>query len=582
MSNPLRIYVPVKRVIDYAVKVRVNPAKTDVDRSVKHSMNPFDEIAIEEAVRMKEKDKKIEVVAISCGTTKSQETLRTALAMGADRAVHVEVKDDSTLQPLAVAKLLQAYTATQENKPDLFILGKQAIDDDASQTGQMLAGLLNWPQTTFASKVELEGQTLKVTREIDGGLETVQAKLPAVITTDLRLNEPRYASLPNIMKAKKKPLVKLTPEDLGIDISPRILTLKVEEPAKRVGGRKVDSVDDLIDKLKNEAKTLSHTSFDTGYSADCTEFCPLVDSTDYLAYETKNDAQVRKGKLYLFTVDPKNKNGLQQQQVIEGPAILDMKWSHALVENRKVLGVVDSIGGLQLHHLTDAGELESLAHCQVSEPDVLCLSLDWASRVNKDDHRIAISHSNGELSIVVPSESEWKVADQWHAHDLEAWITAFNYWDTRTLYSGADDGLFKGWDSRSQTPQFTNKRHSMGVTTMQSSPFQEHTLVTGSYDENIYFWDTRSMRMPLKTVQTPGGGIWRLKWHPTEANLLLSASMHAGAFVINTNTHEIVNSFLDHTSMVYGADWSYVHKDWVASCSFYDHTMHLWDASTTA
>ncbi|OAD71383.1 hypothetical protein PHYBLDRAFT_134895, partial [Phycomyces blakesleeanus NRRL 1555(-)] len=256
MSNPLRIYVPVKRVIDYAVKVRVNPAKTDVDRSVKHSMNPFDEIAIEEAVRMKEKDKKIEVVAISCGTTKSQETLRTALAMGADRAVHVEVKDDSTLQPLAVAKLLQAYTATQENKPDLFILGKQAIDDDASQTGQMLAGLLNWPQTTFASKVELEGQTLKVTREIDGGLETVQAKLPAVITTDLRLNEPRYASLPNIMKAKKKPLVKLTPEDLGIDISPRILTLKVEEPAKRVGGRKVDSVDDLIDKLKNEAKVL--------------------------------------------------------------------------------------------------------------------------------------------------------------------------------------------------------------------------------------------------------------------------------------------------------------------------------------
>ncbi|CAO3704019.1 unnamed protein product [Rhizopus stolonifer] len=256
MSNPLRIFVPVKRVIDYAVKVRVNAAKTDVDRNVKHSMNPFDEIAVEEAVRLKEKSPKSEVVAISCGTTKSQETLRTALAMGADRAVHVEVKDDSTLQPLAVAKLLKAYAEKEGNNPDLFILGKQAIDDDASQTGQMLAGLLKWPQGTFASKVEINGNALKVVREIDGGLETVTTQLPAIVTTDLRLNEPRYASLPNIMKAKKKPLVKITPEELGIDISPRLQTLKVEEPAKRAGGRKVENVDDLLDKLRNEAKVL--------------------------------------------------------------------------------------------------------------------------------------------------------------------------------------------------------------------------------------------------------------------------------------------------------------------------------------
>ncbi|CEI94290.1 hypothetical protein G6F70_002087 [Rhizopus microsporus] len=256
MSNPLRIFVPVKRVVDYAVKVRVNATKTDVDRNVKHSMNPFDEIAVEEAVRIKEKSPKTEVVAISCGTTKSQETLRTALAMGADRAVHIEVKDDSTLEPLAVAKLLKALADKEANKPDLFILGKQAIDDDASQTGQMLAGLLKWPQATFASKVDINDKSLKVVREIDGGLETVSTKLPAVITTDLRLNEPRYASLPNIMKAKKKPLVKFTPEDLGVDISPRLQTLKVDEPPKRAGGRKVESVDELVDKLRNEAKVL--------------------------------------------------------------------------------------------------------------------------------------------------------------------------------------------------------------------------------------------------------------------------------------------------------------------------------------
>ncbi|KAI9249008.1 hypothetical protein BY458DRAFT_464692 [Sporodiniella umbellata] len=256
MASSLRIFVPVKRVVDYAVKVRVNASKTDVDRNVKHSMNPFDEIAVEEAVRIKEKAPKTEVVAISCGTIKSQETLRTALAMGADRAVHVEVGDDSTLQPLAVAKLLKAYADKESDKPDLFILGKQAIDDDASQTGQMLAGLLKWPQTTFASKVEINDKALKVIREIDGGLETVTTKLPAIITTDLRLNEPRYASLPNIMKAKKKPLIKITPEELGVDISPRLQTLKVEEPPKRSGGSKVSDVDELVNKLRNEAKVL--------------------------------------------------------------------------------------------------------------------------------------------------------------------------------------------------------------------------------------------------------------------------------------------------------------------------------------
>ncbi|OZJ04042.1 Electron transfer flavoprotein subunit beta [Bifiguratus adelaidae] len=255
MSKALRIIVPVKRVIDYAVKVRVNPQKTDVDRNVKHSMNPFDEIAVEEAVRLRERTKSVqEIIAVSCGSSKSQETLRTALAMGADRAVHVEVADDAKLQPLAVAKLLKGIV--EKEKPDLVILGKQAIDDDSNQTGQMVAGLLNWPQGTFASKIEVEEQKLKVTREVDGGLETISIKLPAIVTTDLRLNEPRYASLPNIMKAKKKPLEKITPESLGVDITPRLETLKVEEPPKRSGGRKVESVDDLIDKLKNEAKVL--------------------------------------------------------------------------------------------------------------------------------------------------------------------------------------------------------------------------------------------------------------------------------------------------------------------------------------
>ncbi|KAI8914702.1 hypothetical protein DFJ77DRAFT_430847 [Powellomyces hirtus] len=247
-----RILVPVKRVIDYAVKVRVTGGK--IDTNVKHSMNPFDEIAIEEAVRMKEKKFAKEVIAMTVGPTKSQETLRTALAMGADRAIHVEVPEGQEVLPLQVAKLIRAIA--DKEKPEVVILGKQAIDDDSSQTGQMLAGLLNWSQAAFANKVEVEAGKLTVTREVDGGLETVSTKLPTIITTDLRLNEPRYATLPNIMKAKKKKVDKFTPEDLKVDITPSIETIKIEEPAKRSGGKKVESVDELIDKLKNEAKVL--------------------------------------------------------------------------------------------------------------------------------------------------------------------------------------------------------------------------------------------------------------------------------------------------------------------------------------
>ncbi|TPX61851.1 hypothetical protein PhCBS80983_g00882 [Powellomyces hirtus] len=247
-----RILVPVKRVIDYAVKVRVTGGK--IDTNVKHSMNPFDEIAIEEAVRMKEKKFAKEVIAMTVGPTKSQETLRTALAMGADRAIHVEVPEGQEVLPLQVAKLIRAIA--DKEKPEVVILGKQAIDDDSSQTGQMLAGLLNWSQAAFANKIEVEAGKLTVTREVDGGLETVSTKLPTIITTDLRLNEPRYATLPNIMKAKKKKVDKFTPKDLNVDITPSIETIKIEEPAKRSGGKKVESVDELIDKLKNEAKVL--------------------------------------------------------------------------------------------------------------------------------------------------------------------------------------------------------------------------------------------------------------------------------------------------------------------------------------
>ena len=249
----MKVLVPVKRVVDYNVKVRVRSDNSGVDlNGVKMAINPFDEIAVEEAVRLREAQLASEVVVVSCGSAASQETLRTALAMGADRAILVE--SDAELQPLAVARLLKAVVDREQ--PKLVICGKQAIDDDANQTGQMLAALAGLPQATFASKVEVAGNQLNVTREIDGGLETLQLSLPAVVTTDLRLNEPRYVTLPNIMKAKKKQLDTVKPEDLGVDVAPRLKTLKVEEPAKRGAGVKVADVAALVDKLKNEAKVI--------------------------------------------------------------------------------------------------------------------------------------------------------------------------------------------------------------------------------------------------------------------------------------------------------------------------------------
>jgi electron transfer flavoprotein beta subunit len=243
----MKLLVPVKRVIDFNVKPRVKADGSGIDlANVKMSMNPFDEIAVEEAIRLKEKGAATEIVAVSIGPAKAQETLRTALAMGADRAILVVT--DAEVEPLGVAKILAKIAA--EEQPGMIILGKQAIDDDANQTGQMLAALLGWAQGTFASKVEVEGGAVAVTREVDGGLETVRLTLPAVVTTDLRLNEPRYASLPNIMKAKSKPMAQKTPEDYGVDIAPRLTTLKVVEPAKRTAGVKVGSVDELIDKLR--------------------------------------------------------------------------------------------------------------------------------------------------------------------------------------------------------------------------------------------------------------------------------------------------------------------------------------------
>src|SRR3981189_1344893 len=249
----MKLLIPVKRVVDFNVKVRVKADGSGVETAnVKMSMNPFDEIAVEEAVRLKEAGTATEIVAASCGVQACQETLRTALALGADRAILVETEVE--LQPLAVAKLLRAIV--HKESPQLVILGKQAIDDDCNQTGQMLSALLGWSQGTFASKIKREGDRLLVTREVDGGLETVHLKLPAVVTTDLRLNEPRYASLPNIMKAKKKPIEQLTPEALAVDVAPRLVHLKVEEPAKRQGGRKVASVAELVDKLRNEARVI--------------------------------------------------------------------------------------------------------------------------------------------------------------------------------------------------------------------------------------------------------------------------------------------------------------------------------------
>ena len=249
----MKVLVPVKRVVDYNVKVRVKSDGTGVDiANVKMSMNPFDETAVEEAVRLKEKGVATEVIAVSCGVQQCQETLRTAMAIGADRAILVETSEE--LQPLAVAKLLKALV--EKEQPGLVILGKQAIDDDCNQTGQMLAALADLPQATFASKVELTTDAVRVTREVDGGLETIAVKLPAVVTTDLRLNEPRYVTLPNIMKAKKKTLETLKPDALGVDVSPRLSVLRVVEPSKRKAGVKVADAKALVDKLRNDAKVI--------------------------------------------------------------------------------------------------------------------------------------------------------------------------------------------------------------------------------------------------------------------------------------------------------------------------------------
>jgi electron transfer flavoprotein beta subunit len=248
----MKILVPVKRVVDYNVKIRVKPDGSGIElANVKMSMNPFDEIAIEEAIRLKEKGTATEIIAVSIGSAKSQETIRTALAMGADRGILVETPDGELIEPLAVAKLLKAIVATEQ--PGLVILGKQAIDDDCNQTGQMLAALLGWPQATFASKIVIESGNAHVTREVDGGLETLALKLPIIVTTDLRLNEPRYASLPNIMKAKKKPLDIKKPADLGVDITPRLKVLKTTEPPSRKSGVKVASAAELVQKLRSEA-----------------------------------------------------------------------------------------------------------------------------------------------------------------------------------------------------------------------------------------------------------------------------------------------------------------------------------------
>ncbi len=249
----MKVLVPVKRVVDYNVKVRVKSDGSGVDiANVKMSMNPFDEIALEEATRLKESGKVTEVVAVSVGVAQCQETLRTGMAIGADRGILVETNGET--EPLAVAKIMKALA--DKEQPQLIILGKQAIDDDSNQTGQMLAALLGWPQATFASKVVLEDGKVTVTREVDGGLETIALSLPAIITTDLRLNEPRYVTLPNIMKAKKKPLETVKPEDLGVDVSPRLKTLKVVEPAKRSAGVKVPDVATLVQKLRTEAKVI--------------------------------------------------------------------------------------------------------------------------------------------------------------------------------------------------------------------------------------------------------------------------------------------------------------------------------------
>ena len=249
----MKILVPVKRVVDYNVKIKVKSDNSNVDlENVKMSMNPFDEISVEESVRLKEKKLCNEIIAITIGSAKSEETLRTALAIGADKGILVETEEE--VQPLEVAKILKEII--KKNNPDLVLMGKQAIDDDSNQTGQMLSALLEWPQGTFASKLEINGKKLNVTREIDGGLETLEMAIPAIITTDLRLNEPRYASLPNIMKAKQKPIEKITPKDLNIEIKQRLKTLEVKEPPKKQAGIKIDSVQELVKKLHDEEKVI--------------------------------------------------------------------------------------------------------------------------------------------------------------------------------------------------------------------------------------------------------------------------------------------------------------------------------------
>ncbi|KAI8579842.1 hypothetical protein K450DRAFT_240592 [Umbelopsis ramanniana AG] len=359
-----------------------------------------------------------------------------------------------------------------------------------------------------------------------------------------------------------------------------------------------------------QAKSLF--SLDTEYSADSTEFCPFQNKSNYLAcgtYQLYNDqeqndqaaesdkAMQRKGRLYLYKLEKDDQSvRLQQQQALETPAILDMKWCHQLIENNQVLGVADSVGGLSLYGYddNDSPQFEKLHSIQTTDPSVLCLSLDWSTRIRDRTSKtqIVTSHSSGEITLFdVNSTSDVTIVEQWQAHDLEAWIAAFNYWQTEVIYTGADDCLFKGWDMRMgvSQPTFTSKKHDMGVTAIQSSPHTEHILATGSYDERLRIWDTRSMRAPLTEIET-GGGIWRIKWHPTKKDTLLSASMHAGGFVVNVKGGLIDNSedkiqcevtteFLDHTSMTYGGDWVYNHDDdLIATCSFYDHVLHLWNA----
>ncbi|ORX43321.1 WD repeat-containing protein 85-like protein [Hesseltinella vesiculosa] len=332
-------------------------------------------------------------------------------------------------------------------------------------------------------------------------------------------------------------------------------------------------------------------SFDTRYSADSVEFCPFEGNTQYLVCGTyqlmsNENEQMRKGKLYLFEVHPERadqSDKLKLQQCLDLAAVLDIKWCHSLLQGNHVLGVVDSVDGVSFYILNN-GKLELSAHQEIlQDPSVLCLSLDWSSRrYTNSIASCVVSHSNGCLSLLSQQEHGIAVSKTWQGHNLEAWIAAFNYWEPSQVFSGADDMLFRGWDIRTDLvhPTFTSRKHQMGVTAIQSNPHREHSLATGSYDEHIYLWDVRNIKSPVSTIHTPGGGIWRLKWHPSLPTSLLSASMHAGAFIVDTEQSCITDSFLDHESMVYGADWSYStrKKNLLASCSFYDHVLHLWES----